>query len=142
MVVVRRRQATELIEKQVDWRLLLYLIALYVNIAGVNQTPIPGTFWKLLQPLTGHQQPPVFVFGFCLLVLVLSLVFTSIPAVLLIRYLRCLHEHARTLSSPWVSLSVCTSLSSRPSRLSHGYMRLDAHTPQFHTDPAVTNTFL
>lgn len=85
MVVVRRRQATSLFEKQIDWRLLLYLIALFVNIAGVNRTVVPGGLWKLVRPLVTHSSTSVSVFGFCTLVLLLSLIFTSIPSVLLIR---------------------------------------------------------
>ncbi len=68
----------------INWQILIYIIGMFVVIAGVNKTPFTGIAWKLTRPLVNSANPFISVGGFCLLVVVLSFIFTSIPTVLLV----------------------------------------------------------
>eukprot|EP00457_Paulinella_chromatophora_P004390 gb/GEZN01004402.1/.p1 GENE.gb/GEZN01004402.1/~~gb/GEZN01004402.1/.p1 ORF type:complete len:643 (-),score=55.22 gb/GEZN01004402.1/:9-1937(-) len=109
IILLERKNPASLWE-EVNFELLLYLIALFVTIAGMNTTPAPYVFWNLLSPLMSFGVPLfVSVSAFCLLVLILTLVFTSIPTVLLIS--PHLHSLPKPLSEfSWLLLAWSVTL--------------------------------
>lgn len=112
IIVVERKDPSEIFSR-VNFNLLLYIIGLFVTIAGVNNTPIANWFWAIVKPMVGKGSPlALSVFGFSLLVLIICLVFTSIPCVLLVSP----HINPVDISGPlhhfaWLLLALTVSLS-------------------------------
>lgn len=109
VVMVERIDPVQLFA-EVNFPLLLYILGLFVAIKGINMTPVTGWFWSLIAPLVKPSSPlPLAVFGLSALVLLLCLVFTSIPCVLLVS------PHLTEMGGPiqgfgWLLLSWCVTL--------------------------------
>mmetsp|Transcript_41745 Transcript_41745/g.67800 ORF Transcript_41745/g.67800 Transcript_41745/m.67800 type:complete len:551 (-) Transcript_41745:272-1924(-) len=93
----------------IDWQILIYIIGMFVVITGINKSPLTNVSWNLIQPLVLSANPLFSVGGFCLLVIVLSFVFTSIPTVLLVS------PHLEDLTGPmrpysWFLLALSVTL--------------------------------
>jgi len=110
LIVIEREEPSHLFQ-EVNWELLLYLIALFVTIEGINHTPLTNIFWDIFQPLMLAGRPLGFsMLGFCCLVMTLCLVFTSIPCVLLVS--PHLHQIGGPLASfSWLLLAWSVTLS-------------------------------
>jgi len=96
---------------EVNWELLLYISGLFVTIQGINHTPLPEIFWDIVSPMMSpHASLGLWVFGFSILVMSLCLVFTSIPAVLLVAP-RIAQLNGSFRGFAWLLLSWCVTLS-------------------------------
>ncbi|RKP13634.1 citrate transporter-like domain-containing protein [Piptocephalis cylindrospora] len=79
-----RQDPTRHIANSINYPLLAYLFGIFVLISGVRQTRIPDGMWKIFQPLVHNGTRWIEAISFTFLICVLSFIFTSIPAVLLV----------------------------------------------------------
>jgi Na+/H+ antiporter NhaD/arsenite permease-like protein len=86
LVICSERRDPSVLWSKVNWGLLLFLIGLFVLIEAMNTTPLPGMFWAVLHPFFAQSPGGLFVgtVAFMALILGVTLVFTSIPTVLLV----------------------------------------------------------
>eukprot|EP00469_Lotharella_globosa_P012981 CAMPEP_0167783790 /NCGR_PEP_ID=MMETSP0111_2-20121227/7267_1 /TAXON_ID=91324 /ORGANISM="Lotharella globosa, Strain CCCM811" /LENGTH=519 /DNA_ID=CAMNT_0007674769 /DNA_START=149 /DNA_END=1708 /DNA_ORIENTATION=+ len=92
LLIVLERSAEGVYD--IDWQILIYIIGMFVVITGVNKSPFTKVSWNVVKPLVTSKNPLISVGGFCLLVIVLSFIFTSIPTVLLVS------PHLNSLEGP------------------------------------------
>ncbi|KAI9095205.1 citrate transporter-domain-containing protein [Phlyctochytrium arcticum] len=106
---------TSTISEAVNWPLLGYLFGMFIILEGVRQTPFPGDLWKLFgDALNGGWWITVMMFS--IITVITCLIFTSIPAVLLLApHIRQLYAmDPRWATAGWFLLSwnvtVCGSI--------------------------------
>ncbi|KAI9229664.1 MAG: citrate transporter-like domain-containing protein [Piptocephalis tieghemiana] len=84
ILCLERRDPTRHISESINYPLLAYLFGIFVLISGVRQTRVPDGMWRLFQPLVHNGTRWIEALAFVSLICVLSFIFTSIPAVLLV----------------------------------------------------------
>ncbi len=102
LLLVTRRVKPERIYQEIDWSLLVLFIGLFIVVAGVEKTSLPGNLFRATQPF--HMERISVLSAFAAL---LSNVVSNVPAVLVFKPFMA---HVSDPVRSWLALAMSTTL--------------------------------
>lgn len=102
LLLVTRRVKPERIYREIDWSLLVLFIGLFVVVAGVEKTALPGDLFRAARQFHLERVPVLSVFA-----ALLSNVVSNVPAVLVFKpFIAHMGDPLRS----WLTLAMSTTL--------------------------------
>jgi Na+/H+ antiporter NhaD/arsenite permease-like protein len=102
VLLVTRRVKPERVYREIDWPLLVLFIGLFIVVAGVETTSLPGDLFHAAEPFHLDRVPVLSAFA-----AVLSNLVSNVPAVLVFKPFI---EHMRDPERSWLTLAMSTTL--------------------------------
>ena len=102
LLLVTRRVKPERVYREIDWSLLVLFIGLFIVVAGVEKTSLPGDLFRATGQFHLERVPVLSVFA-----ALLSNVVSNVPAVLVFKpFIDHMSDPARS----WLTLAMSTTL--------------------------------
>jgi len=102
LLLVTRRVKPERVYREIDWQLLVLFIGLFIVVAGIERTALPGDLFAAAQPYHLDRVPVLSAFA-----ALLSNLVSNVPAVLVFKpFIARLGDPQRA----WLTLAMATTL--------------------------------
>lgn len=84
LLLIDRTDPSNIITESVHWQLLCYLFGIFIVLEGVKKTPLTDSLWSIFVPWFVEDNYWISAFVFSFVSFLVSVIFTSIPSVMLI----------------------------------------------------------